>query len=391
MNNFAHDDELPEEEVEDLKAQSDLDSAESEAPDYLEASEADEPARQSVLSSFLMKRPVRMTLRIGTGLLIIGTAISIYWNLIPGTFDVEEAARYRAELYGHREPDQRLPRGYRTTSVMIHLADQLFTKSGGYISNDWNPMSKIPDNMRNWEYGYVTQLRIMVQGLRYELSRSGPQSQEHEELRLAESRFNFTHDSLILPSTESQYKEGIRFLEDYLDGLNSATSEARYFAARQDMVIRWLERQKVMLGDYTARLQRNVGPVSYDAGVLMVDMQDLEPHLAGAREADDDVHGFFERDDVFYQVRGGAYVMYHVMLAMRTDCEELFNSAKAMGIVNRVLNELESANNPMRSPMVLNGKEFGYVQNHSMVMAAHLAKAHLAIQELQLQISGGGN
>ncbi|MDA3874871.1 MAG: DUF2333 family protein [Kiritimatiellae bacterium] len=381
MNNFAHDDDLPEEDVEDVKAPAGSVPVESAEP------EADEPNP----TSFFRKKAVRMPLRIGTGLLMIGTAISIYWSLFPATFNVDEVARERAALYEHREPDQPLPRGYRTTSVIIHLADQLFTKPGGYLANDWNPMSKIPDNMRNWEYGYVTQLRIMVQGLRYELSRSGPQSEEHESLRMAESKFNFTHDSLVLPSTESQYQEGIRLLETYLDDLNSAKSEARFFAARQDMVIRWLERQKVMLGNYTAQLQRNVGPSTYDVGVLTEDVLSMEPFLDAAKEDQDEVHGFFERDDVFYQVRGGAYVMYHVMLAMRTDCEDLFNSSKAMGIVNRVLNELENANNPMRSPMVLNGKEFGFMQNHSMVMAAHLAKAHLAIQELQLQISGGGN
>jgi hypothetical protein len=391
MNNFAqddHDEDELEDELKDAGVEERVETSDSRDADK-DSPETDK--KESRLHAFFQKKWVRMIRRLGMGLLIIGTAISIYWNLIPGTFDVEEAARYRAERYEHREPDQPLPRGYRTTSVMIHLADQLFTKQGGYMSNDWNPMSKIPDNMRSWEYGYVTQLRIMVQGLRYELSRSGPNSQEHESLRLAESKFNFTHDSLLLPSSESQYQEGIRLLETYLNNLNSASSEAKYFAARQDMVIRWLERQKVMLGNYTAQLQRNVGPSTFDVGVLTQDVSTMTPFLDAAKEDSDAVHGFFERDDIFYQVRGGAYVMYHVMLAMRTDCEELFNSAKAMGIVNRVLNELENANNPMRSPMVLNGKEFGFVQNHSMVMAAHLAKAHLAIQELQLQISGGGN
>lgn len=389
MNNFAHDDDLPEDDVEDVKVPSRSESDESHSDSH---SETDAPeVAEPDPNSFFRKKAVRIPLRVGTGLLIIGTAISIYWSLFPGTFNVDDVARERALQYEHREPDQPLPRGYRTTSVIIHLADQLFTKPGDYLSNDWNPMSRIPDNMRNWEYGYVTQLRIMVQGLRYELSRSGPQSQEHPQLRNAEALFNFKHDSLVLPSTESQYQEGIRSLESYLDDLNAATSEAKYFAARQDMVIRWLERQKVMLGNYTAQLQRNVGPSTYDVGVLTQDVMNMEPFLEAAKEDPDEVHGFFERDDVFYQVRGGAYVMYHVMLAMRTDCEDLFNSSKAMGIVNRVLNELENANNPMRSPMVLNGKEFGFMQNHSMVMAAHLAKAHLAVQELQLQISGGGN
>ncbi|MGA0368526.1 MAG: DUF2333 family protein [Kiritimatiellia bacterium] len=39
---------------------------------------------------------------------------------------------------------------------------------------------------------------------------------------------------------------------------------------------------------------------------------------------------------------------------------------------------------------MLNGTEFGVIQNHSLVLGAHVAKAHLAVAELQKQISGGG-
>jgi hypothetical protein len=60
-----------------------------------------------------------------------------------------------------------------------------------------------------------------------------------------------------------------------------------------------------------------------------------------------------------------------------------------MGIMNRVINELESANQPMISPVVLNGNEFGFFANHSLVLASHVARAHLAMRELQQQLSGG--
>jgi len=61
-----------------------------------------------------------------------------------------------------------------------------------------------------------------------------------------------------------------------------------------------------------------------------------------------------------------------------------------MGVMNRLLNELENACKPMVSPIVLNGPEFGVIQNHSLVLGAHVAKAHLAVQELQRQMAGGG-
>jgi len=383
MNNFADDEFTPEKEISVEEASH-------------ESSQTDVGEEEGNEDSFFRRKAVKVPLRICTGLFILGTAISLYWARIPDTFDVTAIAREKAVAYGHRELDEPLPRGYRTVAATVYLAEQLLEKPGGYQSNDWSPMTRIPDNMRNWEYGAVVELRVMIQGLRFELSRSGPQSTEHIELREADTRFNFKHDSLVLPSTEQQYREGIQFLKDYLDAMNSATTEGTYFAARQDQVIRWLERQQIMLGDYASRLQNNVGAVSYDTGVLTsMDQKFLntvsdttdQPKQA---DSEKNVSSLTERDDVFYQVRGGVYVMYHVMLAMRKDCEKLLNDAQAMGIMNRVINELEQACKPMKSPVVLNGSEFGVIQNHSLVLGAHVAKANLAVQELQKQIAGGG-
>lgn len=380
MNNFADEPKDKDEEI----------------PDFRETQTEESSFEEDEMheSGFFQRRAVRVSLRILGGLFIIGTAISLYWARIPRTFDVTDASRVFAVAKGHRELDEPLPKGYRTVATTILLAKQLLEKPGGYQSNDVMPMTRIPDNMRNWEFGCLIQLRVMVQGLRYELSRSGPQSGEHPELQEAEARFNFKHDKWIIPSAESQYRDGISFLEQYIDNLSNAETEGKFFTARQDQVIKWLDRQKLMLGTYATRLQNNVGAVPYNTGVLTSENTlNMDPAVDTDQEKnpqDEDVTSFTERDDVFYQVRGGVYVMYHVMLAMRKDCETILNNAQAMGIMNRVINELESACKPMGSPIVLNGNEFGTIQNHSLVLGAHVAKAHLAVQELQKQIAGGG-
>jgi hypothetical protein len=348
--------------------------------------------------SFWNRKAVRIPMRIGLGLFIIGTAIALYWARIPPVFEVEEAAREMAIEKEHRLPDQPLPVGYRTVSTMVTLANQLFTKPGGYQSNGISPMTRIPDNMRNWEYGYVIQLRVLVQGLRFDLGRAGVNAVDHKELREAEGRFNFKHDNIVLPSTDRQYKQGRDLLADYLDKLNSAASPGQFFAPRNDQLINWLEKQKNMLGSYTTMLQDNIGTMTLDTGVLTSAPIPTDEVVAGNategvvanKDGDDNLNSFLERDDTFYQVRGGVYALYHTMQAVRTDCKDVINASNAMGIMNRVLNELEQANNPMKSPMVLNGSEYGIIQNHSLVLAAHLAKAHLAIQELQRQLAGGG-
>jgi hypothetical protein len=244
----------------------------------------------------------------------------------------------------------------------------------------------------------VIQLRVLVQGLRFDLGRAGVNAVDHKELREAEGRFNFKHDNIVLPSTDRQYKQGRDLLADYLDKLNSAASPGQFFAPRNDQLINWLEKQKNMLGSYTTMLQDNIGTMTLDTGVLTSAPIPTDEVVAGNategvvanKDGDDNLNSFLERDDTFYQVRGGVYALYHTMQAVRTDCKDVINASNAMGIMNRVLNELEQANNPMKSPMVLNGSEYGIIQNHSLVLAAHLAKAHLAIQELQRQLAGGG-
>lgn len=345
--------------------------------------------------SFFRRKSVRIPLRLFTGLFIIGTAVSLYWARMPVSFDVTAVAREKAVEYGHRELDQPLPRGYRTVATTIHLAEILLKKPGGYQSNDWSPMTRIPDNMRNWESGAIVQLRVVVQGLRFELSRPGPQSGELPELRDADARFNFNPKRWMLQSTESQFKQGIEFLKIYLEKVNNSTTEGKFFTMRQDRVILFLERQKMMLGTYSTNLQKNIGEMTYDPGVLSQEipegMDEIAAKNLNAKETvESEVTPFSQRDDVFYQARGGLFVMYHTMLALRKDCDKLLNETQSMGVMNRVVNELEKACVPMESPIVLNGHEFGAVQNHSLVLAAHVAKAQLALSELQKQIAGGG-
>jgi hypothetical protein len=377
MNNFADDEFLKEEPP-----------AAEPAPEKTSRPEPEERDEDR----FLNRKWVRIPLRVGIGLWILGTALGIYWNRRPETFKVEQMATAMAITEGHREEGQPLPMGYRFVSTLVHLMENTFLgKPGGMMSNDWNPVSRITDNMRSWERGFIVQYRVMVQALRFDLSRIGPQSQDHVQLQNADPLFNFKETSWALPASEQQYKDGLDELKSFLAAMAASESEAAYFAARQDQLINYLARQTVMLGDYTSKLQRNIGGQTYDTGVLTSTQGEMNadgstPLPSATQEA----NTFWTRDNAFYEVRGGVYVMYHCMLAIRKDCETLINDAKAMGVMNRILNELESANKPMGSPMVLNGKEFGVLQNHSLVLASHLAKAHLAVQELQLQLRGGG-
>lgn len=350
-------------------------------------------AKTSWTRNIWFRRSVRGFL----GFALIVVTLCMYISRIPTVFDVDVRARERAVRMGHIEPDsaRRLPTGYTTVATTIELAEWLLDpRRGGYLSNDRFSPAVFVDNIRNFEYGMVIQLRDFVHSLRQDFSRSRAQSLEREELIEAEARFNFNHNSWIIPSTESQYREGIRFLEVYLNEIARSGPESRTFVARQDQLEGWLRRQQFRLGSFGFRMRQNATTYQFDPFLDRSDiLREVGEDGAGLLDQYDpgQITHWRRRDDEFYEIRGSVYVMYHTMLALRTDYETILNDFNGMGLMNRILSELYAASKPMVSPVVLNGSEYGFVHNHSLTMAAHVTKAHLAIQDLRILLRGGSD
>jgi hypothetical protein len=55
----------------------------------------------------------------------------------------------------------------------------------------------------------------------------------------------------------------------------------------------------------------------------------------------------------------------------------------------QIIRELESTQEPLQSPMVLNGNKFGLFANHSLVMANYIARANAAIIDMRMLLSQG--
>ena len=93
--------------------------------------------------------------------------LGIYWSPMPKLFWVNEYV-----------DDQRTVVGYSTTDTLIRVAETLLDKRGGYLSNDVMPPGVWLDNMPNWEYGVLTQVRDLARVTRNDYSRSQSQSAE---------------------------------------------------------------------------------------------------------------------------------------------------------------------------------------------------------------------
>ncbi|OUS35197.1 hypothetical protein A9R01_07315, partial ['Osedax' symbiont bacterium Rs2_46_30_T18] len=55
----------------------------------------------------------------------------------------------------------------------------------------------------------------------------------------------------------------------------------------------------------------------------------------------------------------------------------------------QIIRELESTQAFVWSPLILNGSEFGFAANHSLVMSSYITRANAAIIDLRRLLSQG--
>ena len=84
-----------------------------------------------------------------------------------------------------QEHHNKVVTGYTTTATLIETVDVLLTKRGGYMSNDILPPWVFLDNLPNWEFGVLTQVRDLARAMRNDFSRSQTQSMEDPDLAVA--------------------------------------------------------------------------------------------------------------------------------------------------------------------------------------------------------------
>jgi hypothetical protein len=98
---------------------------------------------------------------------------------------------------------------------------------------------------------------------------------------------------------------------------------------------------------------------------------------------------WLEIDDVFYESRGSTWALIHFLKAMEVDFHDVLRDKNALISFRQIIRELESTQDPLHSPMVLNGDKFGMFANHSLVMANYISRANAAIIDLRFLLQQG--
>jgi len=314
--------------------------------------------------------------------LLIICAVMMFWlNHEPPLFNPVARATVHAQEHGHQ-----VVTGYTTTATLIETANLLLNKRGGYLSNDILPPWVFLDNVPNWEFGVLTQIRDLSRAMRNDFSRSQTQSTEDPDLAEAEPMFHYSNDRWIPPATEGRYRKAVEFTENYLTRLSSPTTPDAQFFARADNLTTWLEVVEKRLGSLSQRLSASVGQVRLNtdlSGDAEARQSTTSPDLLLIKTP------WTQIDDVFYETRGNTWALVNFLSAMEVDFEEVLRKKNALVSFRQIIRELESTQEALHSPMVLNGSQFGLFANHSLMLANYVARANAAIIDLRDLLENG--
>ena len=312
---------------------------------------------------------------------IIVVVLGFIWSRSPGEFDVREYALETA-----KQEQKKLVPGYVTTISAIHIAETLLDKPGGYLSNDITPPGVYLDNIPNWEYGALTELRDLARSLRNEFSRSQTQSTEDPDLAEADPLFSSPNDRWLLPSSEGQYEKAIEHVEAYLQRLTDGDPYNAQFFARADNLADWLAVVEKRLGSLSQRLSASVGQLRIDTDLSGDPSARQSTPGPGARVVKTP---WTQLDDVFYEARGTTWALLHFLRAIEHDFNDVLQDKNALVSLQQIIRELEESQHDLGSPMVLNGSPFGFFANHSLVMANYVSRANAAVIDLRKLLERG--
>lgn len=293
--------------------------------------------------------------------LVVCLGLGIWWSWTPERFDVEQAV---AEQRG-AESGSTAARGAVTTAGLMTLIETLLEKPGGYLRNDIAPPGLWLDNMPAWELGVLTQARSLSRSLPAMEQSSAPELEGVQERLMGDSR------DWLYPATEKRLEQALEELDGYLASLG-AGGEAGFGDQGQGLAA-WLEAITGSLDDLGLRLSASIGSRD-ELRDLDIDAESLPARTP-----------WYRVDEVFFEARGQAWALMHLLEAVQRDQADVLDSAGVTARWGQLVAELQRSQRRLWSPLVLNGSGFGIFANHSLVLANHMVRA----RDLARQVSEG--
>jgi len=307
--------------------------------------------------------------------------VSLWWGWMPNAYDVQQKTTETAKINNHN-----MVSGYTTTSTLIDITDWLISKPGGFLANDITPPALLMDNMPSFEYGVLEQVRDLALAMRLGFSRSQSQSTGDKDLEIAQSKLNISHKSWQLPSAEGEYEDAIKALKRYRTRLISQQETDAQFYTRADNLGDWLREVEKRLGSISHKLSASVGHDRYNTELAG---DPTAKQSTATKNEIMDKTSWWKIDNVFYESRGATWAILHFLKAIEVDFADVLEKKNAQASLKQIIRDLESTQDTIWAPMILNGSGFGLLANHSLVMANYVSRANAALIDLRRLLEQG--
>jgi len=178
----------------------------------------------------------------------------------------------------------------------------------------------------------------------------------------------------------------MEYLESYQARLSDPSQPDAQFYARADNLSEWFGLVEKRLGSLSQRLSASVGQERLNtdlAGDSAATQSTVAPAEMEVKTP------WLQIDDVFYEARGSTWALIHFLKAAEVDFHDVLSKKNALISFRQIIRELESTQESLHAPMVLNGSKFGIFSNHSLVMANYISRANAAIMDLRYLLQQG--
>jgi hypothetical protein len=262
----------------------------------------------------------------------------------------------RFDVSAQFPPDKPIVGGEVFAATTIALMEHELDGRTGWRPNDfvlWGP-HLWADNNANRQLGILQTVRESVRVFKDHLTKVS--SNEYDtNLVAADTDFRNDAERLWLPSAESRFRDGIRHLRAYIDGLKSTPQRSRPINQRNIELIRLFQAWGDLLGDAHANLYR-------------------EPESS------------WRTDDDFYRAQGFAHAIHHLVQAVGREYQHEFETKP---VIRTLFGEVAVALGKaavLKPLIVLNGRPDGLFANHRRNLDAYITEARQKIYSIREEL-----
>jgi len=253
-------------------------------------------------------------------------------------------------------PDTPIVGGEVFASTIIALMRHELDGPTGWRPNDfflWGPRLWA-DNNANRQLGILQAVRESVRVFKDHLTKVS--SNEFDaNLVAADTAFRNDAEKFWLPAAENKFRDGIRHLQAYVDGLHTTPPRSRPINQRNIELIRLFQAWSDLLGDAHATLYR--APES-----------------------------FWRTDDDFYRAQGFAHVMFHLVRAVGREYQHEFDTKPVIRTLFVEVADALGKAAVLKPLIVLDGRPDGLFANHRRNLDAYITEARQKMYSIREEL-----